>query len=132
MAPLTIEVNFEWEPLCDSRFEATIALSLTTMLVMQTLQANISQELPKTSDIKMVDVWLMAGIIVPFLVFLVLVVVELLASEHGGCDHGLDKKRVLTQERFHMVSKVLIPIMTSIFVLTYIFVALWIVNHADS
>ena len=44
------------------------------MLVMQTLHENISNGLPKTAYIKLVDWWLIYGIVVPFLVFLVLVV----------------------------------------------------------
>ena len=40
------------------------------------LQENINSGLPKTSDLKMVDFWLMGGMVVPFVVFVVLVVVE--------------------------------------------------------
>ena len=62
-------------------FEATVALALTTMLVMQTLQSNISSELPKTPYLKVIDIWLTFGMAVPFAVFLVLVLVEALPSQ---------------------------------------------------
>ena len=64
------------------RFEAKIGLSLTTMLVMQTLQENIGDNLPKTAYIKLIDEWLIFGMCVPFAVFLVLVFIEILPADH--------------------------------------------------
>ena len=52
-----------------------------TMLVMQTLQVNISDDLPKTAFLKFIDFWLLFGMMVPFVVFLVLCILEALPSE---------------------------------------------------
>ena len=64
-------------------FEVNIALALTTMLVMQTLHENISQDVPKTAYLKLVDWWLIYGMLVPFLVFMVLGVIEMLPKENS-------------------------------------------------
>ena len=106
-------------------FEATVGLALTTMLVMQTLQSNISSELPKTPYLKIIDIWLTFGMAVPFAVFLVLVLVEALPSQRKVVGKSLTKEtkttrlgkqRWITKERVHGFFKVLIPVCTAVFV----------------
>ena len=55
----------------ESHFEATIMLAITAMLVMYTLYETASSGLPKTAYLKMIDIWLIFGLVVPFIVFLV-------------------------------------------------------------
>ncbi len=43
-----------------------MTVNLTTLLVMTTLFISVSDSLPKTSYIKMIDVWLIANLCVPF------------------------------------------------------------------
>ena len=64
----------------EEHFEAIIMVALTTMLVMYTLHQSISSQLPKTSYMKMIDIWLMFCLTIPFLVFVVEVVLEALRS----------------------------------------------------
>ena len=104
-------------------FEATVALSLTTMLVMQTLQANISSELPKTPYMKVIDIWLTFGMAVPFAVFLVLVLIEALPQRKVDSQSFVRKiknknsvKWRVTKERVHGFFKVVIPVCTAVFV----------------
>ena len=59
-----------------SHFEATIMVALTSMLVIYTLHQSISSNLPQTSYMKMIDVWLASGMIVPFLIIAVLVILD--------------------------------------------------------
>ena len=66
----------------EEHFEAIIMVALTTMLVMYTLHQSISSQLPKTSYMKMIDIWLMFCLTIPFLVFVVEVVLEALRSHH--------------------------------------------------
>ena len=61
----------------EERFEATIMVALTSMLVMYTLYQSVSETLPKTSYIKLIDGWLLFCLFLPFLVFLVLIRWEL-------------------------------------------------------
>ena len=48
-------------------FEATISVNVTVMLVLTTMFLSVSNNLPKTSYIKMIDVWLLVSLIKPFL-----------------------------------------------------------------
>ena len=47
-------------------FEAALSVNLTTMLVMTTIFMSNMEILPSTSDIKMVDIWLVFCQLVPF------------------------------------------------------------------
>merc|ERR1711981_859084 len=62
----------------ESHFEATTMVALTSMLVMYTLYQASSAALPQTSYLKMIDVWLLPGLILPFVVFLIEVFAELI------------------------------------------------------
>ena len=66
-----------------SHFEAMIMVSLTSNLVMYTLYSSIQEKLPEDSSFKFIDVWLMHGLLMPMVVFLVLVVDELLNSRYS-------------------------------------------------
>merc|ERR550519_1612358 len=48
-------------------FEAVITVNLTSMLVLTTMFINVSNNLPKTSYMKMVDVWLLFNLLYPFI-----------------------------------------------------------------
>lgn len=48
-----------------------ITVNLTSMLVLTTMFINISNNLPKTSYMKMVDVWLLFNLLYPFIVVLI-------------------------------------------------------------
>ena len=47
-------------------FESIISVNLTVLLVLTTMFINVSNQLPKTSYIKMMDVWLIFNLVVPF------------------------------------------------------------------
>ena len=47
-------------------FEAALSVNLTTMLVMTTIFISKMEGLPHTSDIKMIDIWLIFCQLVPF------------------------------------------------------------------
>ena len=47
-----------------------ITVNLTSMLVLTTMFINVSNNLPKTSYMKMMDVWLLFNLLYPFIVVL--------------------------------------------------------------
>ena len=47
-----------------------ITVNLTSMLVLTTMFINVSNNLPKTSYMKMMDVWLLFNLLYPFFVVL--------------------------------------------------------------
>ena len=50
--------------------QAVITVNLTSMLVLTTMFINVSNNLPKTSYMKMMDVWLLFNLLYPFVVVL--------------------------------------------------------------
>jgi len=66
----------------ESHFDTTIMVSLTAMLVMYTLYQSISGTLPQTAYLKMIDVWLLFGLLMPFVVFLFEVIWNLAGDTH--------------------------------------------------
>ena len=73
-------------------FEAALGVNLTTMLVMTTIFMSKMEGLPPTSDIKMIDIWLVLCQMVPFAE-----VVLLTAMEYNREDdsHGQDRNMLV-------------------------------------
>merc|ERR1719450_989684 len=65
-------------------FEAALSVNLTTMLVMTTIFISKMESLPPTSDIKMIDIWLILCQLVPFIEAVMLTAIEY----HRETDHG--------------------------------------------
>ena len=115
-----------------SHFEATIMVALTSMLVMYTLYRCISATLPQTAYLKMIDYWLLGGLLIPFIVFNILIAIDILifqkdpevvvsdtTTESGpkrGAVVGLKAKKALK------ICQIVIPCST--FILTFIYWAL--------
>ena len=59
-------------------FEAALSVNLTTMLVMTTIFISKMEGLPLTSDIKMIDIWLIFCQLVPFSEVVLLTAIEYL------------------------------------------------------
>ena len=69
-------------------FEAALSVNLTTMLVMTTIFMSKMESLPPTSDIKMIDIWLVLCQMVPFAE-----VVLLTAMEYHRKDDDVEEGR---------------------------------------
>ena len=61
----------------NSNFDTNVMVSLTTLLVMYTLFQSISDTLPKTAYLKLIDMWLLFSLILPFIIFIFHMVWEL-------------------------------------------------------
>ena len=62
-------------------FEAALSVNLTTMLVMTTIFISKMEGLPPTSDIKMIDIWLVLCQMVPFAEVVLLTAMEYLRKK---------------------------------------------------
>ena len=62
-------------------FEAALSVNLTTMLVMTTIFISKMESLPPTSDIKMIDIWLILCQLVPFTQVVLLTAIEYIREE---------------------------------------------------
>ena len=47
-------------------FEAVVTVNLTVMLVLTTMFISVSNALPQTSYVKMIDLWLLFNLVLPF------------------------------------------------------------------
>ena len=65
-------------------FEAALSVNLTTMLVMTTIFISKMEGLPPTSDIKMIDIWLVLCQMVPFAEVVLLTAMEYQRDDHLG------------------------------------------------
>ena len=63
-------------------FEAALSVNLTTMLVMTTIFISKMESLPPTSDIKMIDIWLVLCQMVPFAEVALLTAMEYYREEN--------------------------------------------------
>ena len=65
----------------DFFFEAVVTVNLTALLVLVTLFISVSQSLPQTAYVKMVDIWLIFSQIVPFVEVLIHTWIDMLRTE---------------------------------------------------
>ena len=75
-------------------FEAALSVNLTTMLVMTTIFISVMQMLPATAYVKMVDVWLIFGQLVPFAEVVLLTAMEYIREGDGSGEDDLDSPTV--------------------------------------
>ena len=57
-------------------FEAVIIVNITTMLVMTTIFTAVMDRLPATAYIKMIDIWLIYGQLIPFTEVVLCTIIE--------------------------------------------------------
>ena len=65
-------------------FEAGLTVNLTNMLVLTTIFISVMERLPATAYVKMIDLWLITGQMLPFLEVVILTAKEKLRGEEGS------------------------------------------------
>ena len=68
-------------------FEAALTVNLTTMLVMTTIFISVMEKLPPTSYVRMIDIWLIFSILIPFLEVCILTLKEYIREDIGIINH---------------------------------------------
>ena len=94
-------------------------MNLTSMLVLATMFISVSNNLPKTSYMKMIDVWLLFNLLYPFVVVLLHTYMDTLRSDEdreinhhgevitpGGDNHTAESSINGMEELFKKSSKV--------------------------
>ena len=71
----------------DFFFEAVVTVNLTGMLVLTTIFMTVSSNLPQTSYVKMIDIWLLFCILVPFFEVLLHTWMDCNRSENREINH---------------------------------------------
>ena len=73
---LLIIISYSTTFFSEEYFEANLTVNLSVMFVMTTLFVSVMEKLPRTSYIRMVDVWLIYGQLFPFLEVVLVVFAE--------------------------------------------------------
>ena len=102
-------------------FKTSVPVAITSMLVMYTLNQSISSKLPQTSYVKFIDVWLLFGLIQPFFIIVMLVIIEHGHNQQGVVEFNGENKRPRFLKTF---SRVILPCIALLFIVMYILVAL--------
>ena len=69
-------------------FEANVGANVTTLLVLTTIFISVSEALPKTSYVKMMDVWLIFNLMIPFVQLILQTMIERIRIDD---DHDSNK-----------------------------------------
>ena len=80
-------------------FGDAIAVNLTIMLVMTTIFTSKIEELPPTSDMKMIDIWRISCLVIPFLEVILRTTIECLSCSCDICEEKGAKTDVKEMER---------------------------------
>ena len=108
-----------------SHFEATIMVALTTMLVIYTLHHSISSTLPPTAYMKMIDIWLFGGLIVPFVIIGILIFSDHLVMKEANqvIDLKNKEKNKWNSKLFITSMQIMLPLLAGILMGSY-----WIIG----
>ena len=82
---LTLFVDYE------EHFDGTIMVHLTTMLVMYTLYASLSSSMPNTAYLKFIDIFMLYGLVLPFVTFVCEVIVMIMKHHENTRARGFEK-----------------------------------------
>ena len=106
----------------ESHFDSTIMVTLTSMLVMYTLFQSISDSMPPTAYLKLLDVWFIFGLIMPFIIFIVEVAWELLQQKENNDVIHLYLASNSIKTKCKIISQIGIPALFLAFATVYIIV----------
>ena len=115
-----------------SHFEANIMIALTSMLVTYTLYQSISANLPQTSYMKMIDIWLFGGLIFPFFIISILVIMDsMIMKEKNQVNDLTDKGNKRLKSALFMKSmQVMLLTISSTLCIAYWIVGLYHYHNA--
>ena len=125
----------------EKHFKAAITVSLTANLVMYTLYRAVQVKLPDDSSLKLIDMWLLHGLLMPMVVFIILTTNHLIESNKSDDKQvtkdlkvGKSKVKIAFAEAenhqktvgcFMLLCKALVPITSALFTITFFIVILF-------
>ena len=106
------------------------------MLVMYTLNNSVASKLPPTSYVKLIDVWLLFGLVLPFFITILLIVIEHLPQPKDNNTIFVDSAKAREEKRggksgnsLQRFSRVHLPMLELAFLILYGSVALYVWNN---
>ena len=103
----------------DDVFEGIVMVNLTCMMVLSALYISVSNNLPSTSSIKMVEVWLLFSFLYPFVIILLQTWAQRIKYSNNGMD---TKSRIRIDLKCRVVfilAKVVVPTFGIFFTIAY-------------
>ena len=102
-------------------FEATIMVALTSMLVMYTLYQSISETLPHTAYMKMIDIWLFCGLIFPFVIICALTMLDYMIIKENDKITNIagENKQIWNSKTALKSMQIILPTITGIGLFSY-------------
>ena len=124
----------------ESRLDIAVTLSLTVLLVIYTFYQSISASIPKTAYLKLIDIWLIYILIMPFTIFVVETIMFLETAKQKNLEPGCGKipkqgwveKKSETQskfQKFHKLVKIGIPMVSLVLTFIYFIHAVYIYKN---
>ena len=115
-------------------FKTSIPVAITAMLVMYTLNNSVSSKLPQTSDIKFIDVWIIYGLFIHFVILVLLILIEHLPNNQNvvfiesSKNVQAPRTHKSLQEMTQIFAQKLLPTIQILFVICYMVCACVIYN----
>ena len=101
-------------------FKTSIPVAITAMLVMYTLNNSISSKLPQTSSIKFIDIWIIYGLFLLFLIIVLLVSIEHLPQDNKILFVDKEKKNTKSlQLTVKIFAQYFLPVFELAFIVLY-------------
>ena len=109
-------------------FDALIVVALTSNLVTYNLYSSVHELLPQVSSLKLIDIWLLHGLLMPMVVFITLVANEMINSKestHSKSEKMGKKKRKYNGMKSCMrIWKAVIPAISGVFIISFFIICL--------
>ena len=115
-------------------FKTSIPVSITAMLVMYTLNNSVASKLPQTSTIKFIDIWIIHGLFIHFIIIILLVLIEHLPGTtnlvfvENSKPAKIPRTNFSAKDTTKLFAQRVLPVFEIIFVVFYFVCALLIYN----
>ena len=105
-------------------FKTSIPVAITAMLVMYTLNNSVASQLPKTSTIKFIDIWIIYGLFIHFLILMLLVMIEHLPGKNNivfmeNSKADVSRQTISAKGATKLFAQKVLPIFEILFVVSY-------------
>ena len=106
-------------------FETSIPVSITAMLVMYTLNNSIASKLPQTSTIKFIDIWIIYGLSLHFIIIILLVLIEHLPGRNNlvflenSKTAEMQSRKIPTKNTTELFARKVLPIFQLVFIISF-------------
>ena len=119
-------------------FKTSIPVAMTAMLVMYTLNNSISSKLPQTSNFKFIDVWIIYGLSLHFLILVLLVLIEhppgqrkVIFLDDSKAERKRRRQRSLSAQKVTRIfARNVLPVLELFFIISY-FTCAWVIYNTD-